>query len=696
MRISKKYAQTALSSAESLLNLLNDILDYSKIEAGHLDVDALPVDLLMVIEDVVDLLVIRARDREVDLLVRYPQNVPRYLIGDPLRLRQVLVNLVGNAVKFTERGHVLISAAYDDGMMEISIEDTGVGIAENRLSAIFDKFDQGDVSTTRKFDGMGLGLAMSQSLVSLMGGGTIGVESVLGEGSTFSFKFRAVLDENRTEPPADNQLLDGRRVLIVDDEELNCQIFKETLESIGMPSVAVQSGPQALEALGKANAENQPFDAILLDFSMPIMNGEQTAMAIKVMPEMSDTILVMISASDETRDQARVERAGLSAWLTKPVRRAQLGSLFRGLLEAKGEKDQSDPDIAPKPAACHPSPPECLPNKGVDRSGPEILEGLEVLLVEDNRINQKIAQERLKGLRCQVTVAENGREAVEKVQCDAFDLILMDCQMPEMDGYEATQKIRELSTSGKVAPLPIIALTANAMAGDRQKCLSAGMDDYMSKPVRKETLVAALCTWAPVKKTSAANEPLPDAVTAPPQGLPDLPAAASATTSGTVHAAPPESTADTSLATSAHQVMMPVASAPSEMDDRAPAASLSSLPPQQPPSAAAAPATPEATPPPSCPSKTDASAVGASPSPSDNTGGGIDEEILDGIRESMGDQFGVILQYYLEDADDYVAKIGQARAAGDIEAMVAPAHTLKSSSRQIGALQVSKLAEQIE
>ncbi|MGI9435735.1 MAG: response regulator, partial [Geminicoccaceae bacterium] len=491
----QQYARTVLNSADSLLSLLNDILDYSKIEAGKMELDAVPVDLLTLAEDIAELLAIQAQERMVSVLVRFVPGAPRFVIADPLRLRQIIFNLAGNAVKFTENGHVIISIeGNDDGLLEFSIRDSGIGIPADKLDLIFEKFSQADVSTTRKFGGTGLGLAISANLVELMQG-KIGVESTIGEGSTFWFTLQLDIDERAEEHLSGKaaaqrrelELLAGHRALVVDDLVINCTILSEVLHSYGLDCEIAQSGPAALEACRKASQEGRPFDFAVFDFSMPTMNGEQLAMAVRDDPSLAGMILVMLSAADEIRDKARLEQAGLSAWLQKPVRIEPLRNLLASLLGAKHDNVQLVVETV------------SLPTSGVAKDEADLssLKGLEVLLVEDNRTNRELAKARLKGLECEVTMAENGREAVEQAMQNRFDLILMDCQMPEMDGFEATRIIRQLIVSGEIASVPIIALTANAMAGDRQKCISAGMDDYLSKPVRKQELNDALCKWAP-------------------------------------------------------------------------------------------------------------------------------------------------------------------------------------------------------
>ncbi|MGI9510596.1 MAG: response regulator [Geminicoccaceae bacterium] len=499
----QQYARTVLSSANSLLSLLNDILDYSKIEAGMLGLDEVPIDLLASIEDVVELLAVSARERAVDLIIRYVPGTPRFVIADPLRIRQVLFNLAGNAVKFTESGYVLITVEGDQsGAMKISIMDTGVGIPADKLDSIFDKFSQADVSTTRKFGGSGLGLAISRQLVELMQG-EIRVKSTVGEGSTFSFTLQLPLDQKIVEPSLVDGQLHGRRVLIVDDTALSRTILAEMLSDCGMICDIAQSTEVALDACKRAHDAGRPFDFAVLDFSMPQSNGEQLALALRSDLASAETITVMLSSVDEVRDQARLEHTGLSAWLNKPVRREMLSQLLVSLWVKKqnGSSHQPVADEASTGLA------QVVAVDADDRSR---LKDLQALLVEDNRTNREVAKALLKKLGCVVATAENGKVAVEKVQQSSFDLILMDCQMPEMDGFEATQKIREMNASGEVVSLPIIALTANAMVGDREKCLAAGMNDYLSKPVRKPILAEMLCRWAP--------KPTPPAKAAPDPG----------------------------------------------------------------------------------------------------------------------------------------------------------------------------------
>ncbi len=479
-----RYAETIRHSADSLLFIINDILDFSKIEAGKLELDHAPFDLREVIEESVELLAERAHAKGLELVSKIPPDLRAGRFGDSMRLRQVLVNLIGNAVKFTEAGSIVVRVTQSISAdrrhwVQCVVQDTGVGINANNLSRIFDSFAQEDGSTTRRFGGTGLGLAISKQLVELMGG-KIGVESKLGKGSSFYIKVPLEIDST-----ADTSLrtdgLSGIRVLVADDSELNREILREQLLGWGMDVADVESGAAALEKLAAANAAGKSFELLLLDYHMPDLDGVAVARAIRDDPAMAGLPVVLLSSVSASQSQDGLADLGIDAWLTKPVRQAQL--YFCMLSTLGGHPHISDSMIA--------KAPKFEPSTG----GAPL--NLSVMLVEDNAVNQAVAMGMLDQMSCRVTLANNGQEAVELFKSQKFDLVLMDCQMPVMDGFTATGEIRCIETDSQLYPTPIIALTANALQGDRQRCLDAGMSDYLSKPFTLEDLRTAIESSVP-------------------------------------------------------------------------------------------------------------------------------------------------------------------------------------------------------
>jgi PAS domain S-box-containing protein len=485
----RDYAETARNSGEALLTIINDILDFSKIEAGKLAIDAFSFDLRRVVEDVVQMLASQSTARGIDLLARYAPGAPTHFIGDADRIRQVIANLTSNAVKFTHAGHVLVSVDVvvpDQGAAEVlvAVSDTGIGIPESELERLFDKFTQADASTTRRYGGTGLGLAISKSLVQLMGG-TIGVESQVGDGSTFAFALPLRLDERAEAAPAPAGVLAGRRVLIVDDSEVNRRIVHEQISSWGMRNGSYASAQDALQAMRAAHAAGDPFDFVIADYRMPEMDGASLARAIKADPSLRDAVFIMLTSVGNWRDQTQTSQDFVDACLVKPVRHTRL---MTTLATAWAGKRQ----VPVKPVQATPA--------GAHVSGEFAGRCVRVLVVEDNAVNQKVAVMMLAKLGVRADVAGHGREAVELTRTIPYDLVLMDCQMPEMNGYEATAEIRRREGPG--ARLPIVALTADVIDGCRERCTEAGMDDFVAKPVQIDALARALRLWLAQPKTT--------------------------------------------------------------------------------------------------------------------------------------------------------------------------------------------------
>jgi signal transduction histidine kinase/DNA-binding response OmpR family regulator len=474
----RDYLQMVRTSAESLLDILNDILDFSKIEAGKLELSPIDFSLRDTLEQTAKTLALRAHSKGLELACHIHPDVPDALIGDPGRLRQVLVNLLGNALKFTEKGEVVVevrleSHAEGKAELQFAVRDTGIGIPQNKQELIFKAFEQADSSTTRKYGGTGLGLAISSKLVHMMGG-KIEVDSKEGSGSTFHFIAHFDLQKTQTgnteHTPAtqiEPEQLSNLPVLIVDDNATNRRILEEILRNWKMNPASVNDGPSALDALKTAKAEGKPFPLVLMDVCMPKMDGFEVAEKIKRDPELTGATIMMLSSANQTQDAARCRKMGIAVYMVKPIRQSEL---LDAMITALGTVSS-----IPK-----------IQSSGLP-SSPNTLRPLHILLAEDNPINQKLAVRLLEKWGHRVTVANNGREAVEKYDREKFDLILMDVQMPEMGGFEATWALREKEQlSG--THIPIVAMTAHAMKGDREQCLEAGMDGYVTKPIQKDDL----------------------------------------------------------------------------------------------------------------------------------------------------------------------------------------------------------------
>jgi signal transduction histidine kinase/CheY-like chemotaxis protein/HPt (histidine-containing phosphotransfer) domain-containing protein len=485
----QRFAEAVHRSGESLLGIINDILDFSKIEAGRLELENVPFDLHEAVSDAVEMFADSAGRKGLELAVIIDPNVPVNVQGDPGRLRQVLVNLVGNAVKFTKTGEVVVrvSAADTDAgqsRLEFEVRDTGIGIQPERVQRIFECFSQADGSTTRKFGGTGLGLTIAKQLVELLGGG-ITVESKPGIGSTFRF---SVLIRKEAAGPfcrLSDRNLKGLRILLVDDSSTNLFILKNQVEAWGMRSDSAENAPKALEMLRSA-AGDDPYDIAVLDMHMPDMDGIQLARIIKEEPATKGVHLIMLTSVGQFGDADLAREAGIETYLCKPVRQSRL---YNSILSVVGNHK---------------------PRVQAHRANPASQPRFEarILLVEDNSINQELGLAMLTGLGCRVNIADNGRKALDTLAHDAYDLVFMDCQMPEMDGFSTTQVVREneRQTGGHI---PIIALTAHAMEGDRGQCLQAGMDDYVSKPFSADKLAAILEQWLPQRCFTAPGPEAP-------------------------------------------------------------------------------------------------------------------------------------------------------------------------------------------
>ena len=512
----REYISTIRHSGGALMAIINDILDFSKVEAGKMELEPIEFDLERAAHDVTHLLSGRAEQKRLELILHYAKNCPRFVIGDAGRIRQILLNLAGNAIKFTDSGHVLIevgcrTASEGQTLVHLAVRDTGIGISPDAQKTLFESFTQADASTTRKYGGTGLGLAISKQLVELMGG-TIGLHSTPGEGSTFWVEIPLPVAETPAPLPQAN--LRGVRILAVDDNPVNRRVLDEQLSSFGMQASLAQDAGSALQLLREASQNNRPVQVIVTDYCMPEMDGEALALACRELPGYRHVPLILLSSAGQRGDANRFKAAGFNGYLTKPAHTETLRRTIAGVLglqQRGGDDILVTRHLTAEGSAAGPRPARTFQGH--------------VLLAEDIPANQKVALSMLKKLGVTADVAVNGEEAVQLWTGGKYDLIFMDCQMPVMDGYQATRKIRELEKSG-TGHIPIIALTANAMAEERKKGLDMGMDDYVAKPFTGSELTAVLNTWMtpdaplPTENGMAPTAPVACPATTPSQSSP--------------------------------------------------------------------------------------------------------------------------------------------------------------------------------
>ncbi len=477
----QEWTATIKNSADSLLMIINDILDFSKIEAGRIDIEIFDFDLRKMLADINDLLAPRGHQKGLEYVCLIEPDVPSLVQGDPGRLRQVLLNLASNAIKFTAQGEVAIRVSLehqdpDQARLRFAVSDTGIGIARNRLETLFYAFSQADVSTTRRFGGTGLGLSISKRLTEMMGG-EITVESVPGQGSTFAFTVVLAKQKGAAGPANPELGIARKRILVVDDNATNRRWITLLLDSWGCRPGAAASGPDALDELAEA-ARQDPYCMVIVDMEMPGMDGEMLGAAIKSDPELSQTLLVMMTPIGSSTDAAQMQQKGFADFLSKPIKQSQLYCCLARLIGGK--------QLASAKAAKPPPP-----------SDPVTIDGRQprILLAEDNLVNQTVALAILERLGYHADAAANGAEAVRALETISYDLVLMDCQMPEMDGYRAAAMIRSADSAVRNHQIPIIAMTARAMPGDRETCIAAGMNDYIAKPVAPHELAAVIARW---------------------------------------------------------------------------------------------------------------------------------------------------------------------------------------------------------
>lgn len=502
----RDFLETIRDSADALLEIINDILDFSKIESGKIELESYPIEIREWLGDAVRTLAVRAHAKQIELAFEIDEEVPQFVLGDGLRLRQVILNLVGNAIKFTQQGEVVVSVRVeqhteDHVQLHFAVRDTGIGMSPEQITRVFSAFEQADTSMTRRFGGTGLGLSISSRLVLLMSG-RIWVQSQLGAGSTFHVlvNFAKPPVSAETEHVLDElQVLHGLRVLIVDDNDTNRRILKRMCENWKMQPVAVSEATSALELLRAASETGPPFDLVLTDASMPDIDGFTLASHIRQDDQISSVVVMMLTSLDQSQSSQSLSDLGIRSFLVKPVKQSDLLDAITHTMLGRRSPQRAEPTVS---------------------SEDVVLPALTILLAEDSRANQKLAVGLLKRWGHSVTLANNGREAVKRAAETQFDLILMDIQMPEMDGMEATALIREdqLRTGHRI---PIIAMTAHAMKGDRKRCLAAGMDEYVSKPVRPKELLSAMALFfAPGCTPPACTtvpQPTPAVSSSPPE-----------------------------------------------------------------------------------------------------------------------------------------------------------------------------------
>jgi len=476
------YVRTVKDSAEALLTIINDILDFSKIEAGKLDIEIIEFGLHRLLKNLHTALSFKAEEKGLEFSYEIDDKVPEYVKGDPGRLRQILTNLIGNAIKFTEKGNVIISCdskknSNQKHSLLFSIKDTGIGVPAKAQEKLFDKFVQADASTTREYGGTGLGLSISKQLVELMNG-EIGIKSQPGKGTTFWFVIE-LTEAKKPEPKKNSDALDKTRVLYIDDDDVYLNFISSTLSSLGIRHRTAQKGTQGLDILFAAKEQCDPYDIAILDLKMPNMDGKSVAQVIRNDDRLKSTKLILLTGNSTRGDRKKYENLGFDAFLTKPVEPADLyDCLIQLKTHGKSDGDKKNQNLITR---------HLLSEK---RSS-----NYKILLVEDNPTNIIVATALLNKLGYHVDVTKNGFEAISALEKNPYDLVFMDMQMPKMDGLQATKAIRDVDSKVLDRNITIVAMTANAMKGDRQRCLDAGMDDYLSKPIKSVSVLKVLHKW---------------------------------------------------------------------------------------------------------------------------------------------------------------------------------------------------------
>ena len=513
-----RYANVVKGSADALLTIINDILDFSKIEAGKLELENIPFDMQSLVVDVTEMMAIRSQEKDIELLLHYKPKTRQYVIGDPGRIRQILLNLLSNAIKFTENGHVLVvlnslDINENEVCFTLTVEDTGIGISQEKLAKIFNKFDQEDNSVTRKYGGTGLGLAISQFLTTLMFG-DLTVESIKGKGSIFTAKLILGIDKHPKiiESVQNIDILQGCSVLIIDDSEIGREILIDLLSSLdmGIDITDTASVEEGLRLIHEANKKKIPFDFVITDDRMPEMSGEDLVREIFKQDILGNGAILFVTSAPYKGQFKKLQELGVSGCLSKPIYPKELVQVLT-IIQNKSFRPK-DEGIVTR---------HTLQEIKTHRCDKPLFKHVNILLSEDNPVNEMVATEMLSGYGCNVIVARNGLEAIELAQSQVFDLIFMDCQMPEMSGYEATGRIRLLEKERKVKRVPIVALTANAMKRDEERCLEAGMDDFIAKPFDQQDIAKKLVKWLPYNVVHGESSKLEEAVSTLAEGPQD-------------------------------------------------------------------------------------------------------------------------------------------------------------------------------
>jgi signal transduction histidine kinase/DNA-binding response OmpR family regulator/HPt (histidine-containing phosphotransfer) domain-containing protein len=630
-----RYVSTITQSGRALLNVINSVLDFSRIEAGEMTLDDTVFSIRDVISDVADMFAVTAATKGLELSYLVANDVPHAVRGDPVRLRQIMLNLVGNAIKFTEVGEVVMRVTASGGghprPITFEVADTGIGMSQDVIKGLFAPFFQGDSTITRRFGGTGLGLAISRHFVELMGG-RFEVDSTLGVGTQFHFTISMpVVEQNR--PGRSPVMLDNKRILIVDDNPTNCEILAYYLSSWNLTAESASDGIRALAMMRDAADRAKPFDIVVTDMMMPEMSGLDFARAIKSDPQMSACRIIMLTSINWLNDQRETRDAGVEAFLSKPVGQADLYNTLIGLFDKAKDAEQAA--------------------EGRDIGQIAEAKAASVLVAEDNPVNQEVVRDYLEQMGCRVTMVGNGLEAVSAARHARYEMIFMDINMPEMDGLEATKRIRERESKGRLAPTPIVALTADAFDADRQACLAAGMNDYLSKPFTDEQLRGMVTTWLEKGRQMRATHQQEGkvappataerALTAPPAPAISQEPTAPAARARLAHSPPP--TAAATLASVPSATREPAI----EATKAAPAEAAS--PPAEPHEASDAPAKP------------------AFQQPKN-------------IRPELWRKLTAI---YLAEAPKNLLQIAEALSRGDNKSLQMAAHSMKSASANLGA-----------
>ena len=481
------FAKSIHSSANALMSIVNDILDFSKIEAQKLDLELIKFDLRITLEDISDIIALRAYEKGVEFICLVEGDIPVRLKGDPGRLRQVILNLAGNAVKFTDQGEISIQASLESEteekiVVKFEVRDTGIGLTQEQIGRLFQTYSQADVSTTRRYGGTGLGLAISKQLAELMGG-NIGVESEEGKGSNFWFTADFKKQPDQQDEGKVIKDLQNKKILVLDENQMNRKVFTQYLISWGCLFEEAPDAEIALEVLKTANRNGHPFDAVISDMHLPGLDGVEFAKAVKSDPDLLSTKLILTTSVANRGDASVAKSAGYSGFLTKPIKMAHLFNCLITVISVEPSDEENQ---------------ELVTRHSVEESisGDTKLDGkLIILLADDNKMNQKVASKMLEKLGHTVICADNGQEAVDAFLQNPFDLVLMDWQMPVMDGLEAAENIRSIEKEKSISPetaIPIIAVTANAAKNDREQLLGAGMNDYVTKPIKRSELLEVI------------------------------------------------------------------------------------------------------------------------------------------------------------------------------------------------------------